>query len=202
MFDFNCNLTENFDCEVEIAKYTSSVNIGAGLFKSSPKSVKAAVDFVLENEKALGVLLSWDEIVPFLSENIEAYVIYQVGAISAYTQAFGLELENVRLEGVMEAELNKNLEFAKDVARAIQKVNPWLTLILKNWEIKEILQNELNAKCAIEVEFGNTSSIRELREMEHIPHTVHFTDVECAKRAYDVIKPTPINYNRVCGELA
>ncbi len=201
MFDFNCNLTENFNQEVETAKYTSSINIAAGLFKSSPASVKTAVDFALENEKALGVLIGWDEKIPFLNENIEAYIVYQVGAISAYTQAFGLELENVRLEGAMAIELNKNAEFAKNVMLAIQKISPWLTLILNNWEIKEILENELSAKCALEVEFDDKSSIRELREMEHIPETIHFTTAENVKRAYNVIKPAPINYTRVSKEL-
>jgi lactam utilization protein B len=201
LFDFNCDLTENFSKEIETAKYASSINIASGLFESNPASVKAAVDFALENEKALGALICWDKKIPFTPENIEAYIIYQVGAISAYSKAFGLELENVRLDRIISEQLSDNPEIAKNIMRSIQKINPWLTLILNNYEIKEILENELDAKCALEVEFGDKSSIRELREMQYIPQTIHFTSEQNIKRAYDVIKPAPINYNRVCKEL-
>jgi len=44
-------------------------------------------------------------------------------------------------------------------------------------------------------------SVRQLREMSVVPETVHFKDLENAKRAYDVIKPSPINFNRVQEQL-
>ena len=52
-----------------------------------------------------------------------------------------------------------------------------------------------------EVDFKENTSIREIREMEIKPDTIHFRTLEEAKRAYDVIKPTPINYNRVQGQI-
>ncbi len=44
-------------------------------------------------------------------------------------------------------------------------------------------------------------SIRQLREMPVKPDTIHFTTLENVKRAYDVIKPSPINYNRVKEQI-
>ena len=52
-----------------------------------------------------------------------------------------------------------------------------------------------------EVEFGENSSIREIREMEIKPDTIHFKNLDYIKRAYDIIKPTPINYNRVQKQI-
>ena len=128
-------------------------------------------------------------------------VIYQVGAISAYAKTFSLEIENVRCHGAMNNKLSSDKEFAKTVAMAVKKINPWLNLYVSNHEIKQFLEEEVKINCPYEVLFDDNMSIRQLREMENVPETVHFKSLENAKRAYDVIKPTPVNYNRVAGQV-
>ena len=134
-------------------------------------------------------------------EEIETTVIYQIGAIASFAQAFNLEIEHVRLHGAMKEELNTNLEFAKKVALAIKKYNPWLNLYINNPEFKEILEKETGIKCALEVNFNDFGTIRQIRELEIKPDTIHFCDVESAIKAREVLKPTPVNYNRVGGQI-
>ena len=84
---------------------------------------------------------------------------------------------------------------------AVKKVNPWLNLYVSSPDIKRILEEDVQINCPYEVAFNENMSIRQLREMEIVPETVHFSSLEDAKRAYDVIKPTPVNYNRVSGQI-
>ena len=52
-----------------------------------------------------------------------------------------------------------------------------------------------------EMIFNNQTTIREIRELPFKPDTLHFKELEDIKRAYDVVKPTPVNYNRVQNQI-
>lgn len=213
MFDFNSDLAQEFgiyknENAYEIAKFMSSVNISAGFHAGDAMSIKKALLFAKENNLAVGAHIGYPDISGFGqrtmeldNEEIEALVLYQVGAIQAFAKSMGLEIEHVRCHGAMNNKLSNDVEFAKTVASAIKKVNPWLNLYVQNAEIKKAIEEEVKINCAYEVTFGDNMSIRQIREMEVIPETIHFTSLENAKRAYDVIKPTPVNYNRVSGQV-
>lgn len=213
MFDFNSDLAQEFgiyknENAYEIAKFMSSVNISAGFHAGDAMSIKKALLFAKENNLAVGAHIGYPDISGFGqrtmeldNEEIEALVLYQVGAIQAFAKSMGLEIEHVRCHGAMNNKLSNDVEFAKTVASAIKKVNPWLNLYVQNAEIKKAIEEEVKINCAYEVTFGDNMSIRQIREMEVIPETIHFTSLENAKRAYDVIKPTPVNYNRVSEQV-
>lgn len=59
-------------------------------------------------------------------EEIEALVIYQVGAIASYAKTLGLEIEHVRPHGAMYKQCATDFTFACAVANAIKKCSPWL----------------------------------------------------------------------------
>ncbi len=201
MFDFNCDVAQNNNAEeLEIRVFASSINIASGVFGKDITKIVEGIKFASENEKSVGACVECDK-TDMTDEEIEALVIYQVGAIYAAAKVFGVDMEYVRCCGEMSERLNNDIEFAKKVANAVKHINPWLTLIVGSYDTKKILEEELRIKCAYEVTFTSKSSIRELREMENKPDTVHFTTLDDIKRAYDVIKPSPINYNRVAMEI-
>ncbi len=213
MFDFNSDLAQEFgvyknEGAYEIANFMSSVNVSAGFHAGDAVSIKNALIFVKERNLALGAHIGYPDISGFgkrtmdmEQEEIEATVLYQVGAISAFAKTMGLEIEHVRCHGAMNLKLSTDFEFAKHVANAVKKVNPWLNLYVRNPEIKDYLESEVKINCAYEVLFDENMSIRQLREALIKPETVHFSTLEDAKRAYDVIKPSPVNYNRVAGQV-
>ena len=213
MFDFNSDMAQEFGVyknndAYEIAKYMSSVNISAGFHAGDAISIKNALSYVKEHNLALGAHIGYQDIAGFgkremelSKDEIEATVIYQIGAISAYAKTMGLEIEHVRCHGAMNKKLSEDPEFAKAVANAIKKVNPWLNLYIQNPDMKKLIEDEVQINCSYEVTFDDNMSIRQIREMEIIPETIHFNNIEAAKRAYDVIKPTPVNYNRVSGQI-
>ncbi len=213
MFDFNCDVAQEYGVYkdskwLEIAKHMSSINISAGFHSGDPLSIKKAIEFARENNVAIGAHIGFPDIAGFgnrrmhlTNEEIEALVVYQVGAISSFASSYGLEIEHVRCHGAMYEMLNEDAEFAFSVAQAVKKVNPWLWLIVGNHDTKILIEKQVGINCAYEVTFSAQSTIRELREMENKPDTLHFTDLEAAQKAYDVKKPTPIAYNKVGAQV-
>ncbi len=212
MFDFNCDVAQSYgvyrnDDELEIAKYASSVNVSAGLHSGDPVNIRKALLFVKENEIAVGAHIGFPDIQGFGKrkmdlepEELEAIVIYQIGAIEAYAKTMDLAIEHVRCHGALKNMVNENTEVAEVVANAVKKVNPWLNLYVQDFETKKIIE-KIGLKSAYEVDFNETTSIRQIREMINKPDTIHFRKLEDIKRAYDVIKPTPVNYNRVQEQI-
>ncbi len=212
MFDFNCDTAQCYgvyknDNELELAKYMSTINVSAGFHAGDPVSIRKSLLFASENNVALAAHIGYPDIQGFgkrkmnlSSTELQATVIYQLGAIISYAKTFDLELETIRCHGALKDDINENEQIALIVAEAVKKINPWLNIVVQNPNIKELLEQN-GYKAAYEVDFKENTSIREIREMAIKPDTIHFRTIEDAKRAYDIIKPTPINYNRVKGQI-
>ena len=210
MFDFNCDVAQSYgvyknEVELEIAKYASSINISAGFHAGDPISIRSALLFAKDNNIALGAHIGYPDIqgfgkrhVKLEDEELEALIIYQLGAIIAYAKTFDLEVEQVRFHGALKEFLMINEEALLVAIGAIKKVNPWLNLIVQTPEAKDFVEKN-GLKAAYETEF--LGSIREIRELPTKPDTIHFKSLEDIKKAFDIIKPTPINYNRVQNQI-
>ena len=212
MYDFNCDVAQSYgvyknDNELELAKYMSTINVSAGFHAGDPVNIRKSLLFASENNVALSAHVGYPDIQGFgkrkmnlSTEELQATVIYQLGAIISYAKTFDLELEAIRCHGALKDDINENEQIALCVAEAVKKINPWLNIIVQNPNIKELLEQN-GYKAAYEVDFKENTSIREIREMAIKPDTIHFRTLDEAKRAYDIIKPTPINYNRVQGQI-
>lgn len=212
MYDFNCDLAQSYgiyknNAEFEIAQYASSVNIAAGFHAGDPVNIRAALLFAKEHNFAIGAHIGYPDIQGFGKrkmnldkDELEAVITYQIGAISAYAKTLDLEIEHIRCHGALKDFINESEQTAEIMALTIKKINPWLNIFVQNNDTKKLIES-LGAKSAYEVDFTETSSIREVREMEIKPDTLHFRTLEDIKRAYDIIKPTPVNYNRVGSQI-
>lgn len=210
MFDFNCDAAQSYgiyrnDLELEMAKYASSINIAAGFHSGDPVKIRAALLFAKENNVALGAHIGYPDIQGFgkrkidlSDEELEAVVIYQVGAIIAYAKTYDLEIEQVRCHGALKDTLNTNEEEGLVIAKAIKKINPWLNLIVQNDKTKELVQS-IGLKAAYEADYSE--EILSNYEAHKNIDTIHFRTLEDIKRAYEVMKPSPINYNRVQEQI-
>ena len=210
MFDFNCDVAQSYgiyknDLELEMAKYASSINIAAGFHSGDPVKIRAALLFAKENNVALGAHIGYPDIQGFgkrkidlSDEELEAVVIYQVGAIIAYAKTYDLEIEQVRCHGALKDTLNTNEEEGLVIAKAIKKINPWLNLIVQNDKTKELVQS-IGLKAAYEADYSE--EILSNNEAYKNIDTIHFRTLEDIKKAYEVMKPYPINYNRVQEQI-
>ncbi len=136
--DFNCDLAQSFgvyknSSEYQLLDYVSSVNISCGFHAGDPMSIKEALLKAKEKNVVVGAHIGFDDIQGFgyrpmdLSEDeIEALVMYQVGALMSFAKAYKLEIEHVRPHGAMYKMAAENFGFATSVANAIKKCSEWL----------------------------------------------------------------------------
>ena len=208
MFDFNCDVAQSYgiyknDTELEIAKYASSINVSAGFHSGDPIKIRSALLFAKDNNIALGAHIGYPDIqgygkrkMDLSKEELEAVVIYQVGAIIAYAKTYDLEIEQVRCHGALKDTLNTSEEDALVIIEAVKKVSPWLNLIVQSQQMKEFVQNA-GLKAAYEKDYFEGI----LSNSEDKPDTIHFRTLEDIKTAYEIVKPSPINYNRVQEQI-
>ena len=208
MFDFNCDVAQSYgiyknDVELEIAKYASSINVSAGFHSGDPIKIRSALLFAKDNNIALGAHIGYPDIqgygkrkMDLSKEELEAVVIYQVGAIIAYAKTYDLEIEQVRCHGALKDTLNNSEEDALVIIEAVKKVSPWLNLIVQSQQMKEFVQNA-GLKAAYEKDYFEGI----LSNSEDKPDTIHFRTLEDIKTAYEIVKPSPINYNRVQEQI-
>ncbi len=109
--DLNSDIGESFGAykmgmDEEIVKYVTSINCACGYHAGDPlimdKTVKAAV----ENGVQIGAHPGYPDLMGFgrrkiavKPEEARAYMLYQVGALSAFAKAHGTKLQHMKLHG-------------------------------------------------------------------------------------------------------
>ena len=210
--DFNCDLAltdaSEQDKAFELADYVSSVNIACALHSGCPLSMKKAIDNCKFKNKVIGALIGLPETVKepleLSEEEIEAIVLYQLGAISAFAKAYSLNIEHVRTHGEMYKLAAENLEFSIKIAKAVKKYSKWLVLYGAMGEVLKQTVEAVNIRCAAEFVIENEESVSKLEEMialDNIPDTLHFSVetadvIELLKKTSQLVHPRPVNYNR------
>ncbi len=137
--DFNCDMGESFGAyklgfDEELMLYISSANIACGFHAGDPMCMRQTVRLAEEAGVAIGAHPGFPDLMGFgrrvmrLSpEEIRNYVIYQVGALQAFTKA--KRLQHVKPHGALYNMGERNEELARTVAEAIREVDPNLILV-------------------------------------------------------------------------
>ncbi len=161
--DFNCDLAQSFgvyknESEYDLLDYVSSVNISCGFHAGDPLTIKKALLKAKEKNVVVGAHIGFDDIQGFgyrqmnlMPDELEALVMYQVGAIMTFAKAYKMEIEHVRPHGAMYRQASENIEFSRTIAKAIQKCSQWLVYYGATGDNLEQISNEENIKVAHEV---------------------------------------------------
>ena len=164
--DFNCDLGQSFgvyknEKEYELLKYVSSVNISCGFHAGDPLTIREALLQAKEHNVAVGAHIGFDDIQGFglknmdlTSEEIEALVIYQIGAISSFAKAYGIEIEHVRPHGAMYKRAAYDYEFSLAIANAIKKFDKWLIYYGAASETLEKVAQDSDIRVAHEIQLN------------------------------------------------
>ncbi|MCP3028031.1 LamB/YcsF family protein [Halobacillus sp. A5] len=138
--DINCDMGESFGTYVmgrdeEILDYVTSANIACGFHAGDPSTMRKTVKLALEKNVGLGVHPGLQDLAGFgrRTMNIspkEAYelVVYQIGALNAFVQAEGSQLQHVKPHGALFNMAAKDAGLSEAVAEAVYDVNPGLIL--------------------------------------------------------------------------
>lgn len=161
--DFNCDLAQSFgiyknSSETRLLDYVSSVNISCGFHAGDPLTIKEALLEAKEKNVVVGAHIGFDDIQGFgyrkmdlASDELEALVMYQVGALMTFAKAYHMEIEHVRPHGAMYRQAAEDLETSKIIAKAIRKCSKWLVYYGATGENLEIAGEEENIQVCHEV---------------------------------------------------
>jgi UPF0271 protein len=161
--DFNCDLAQSFgiyknSSESRLLDYVSSVNIACGFHAGDPLTIKEALLRAKEENIVVGAHIGFDDIQGFGyrqmeldSDELEALVMYQVGALMTFAKSYNMEIEHVRPHGAMYRQAAEDLEFSRVIAKAIKRCSKWLIYYGATGENLAQIGEEENIQVAHEV---------------------------------------------------
>lgn len=138
--DLNSDLGESFGLytignDEEVLQYVSSANIACGFHAGDPHVMQRTVAMAAAAGVAVGAHPGVPDLMGFGRRKMditpqEAYamVLYQVGALQAFTTAAHVPLQHVKPHGALYNMAAKNKALAAAIAQAVHDVNPQLIL--------------------------------------------------------------------------
>lgn len=161
--DFNIDLAQSFgfyknNVEESLLDYASSVNISCGFHAGDPQTIREALLKAKEKNVVVGAHIGFHDIQGFgyrqmeLSDSeIEALVVYQVGALMSFAKTYKLEIEHVRPHGAMYQQAAEDFNFACAIAKAVKKCSQWLVYYGAAGEVTEKVGEFVNIPIAQEI---------------------------------------------------
>ena len=137
--DFNCDLGESFGAyklglDEQLMPYISSANIACGFHAGDPMWIRQTVHMAEQAGVAIGAHPGFPDLMGFgrremkvTPEEAKNYVIYQIGALQAFTRT--KRLQHVKPHGALYNMGAVNEELARAVAEGIREVDADLILV-------------------------------------------------------------------------
>ncbi|MFQ3621574.1 MAG: 5-oxoprolinase subunit PxpA, partial [Spirochaetales bacterium] len=139
--DLNCDMGEGFGVytlgyDEEALPYVTSINAACGFHASDPQGMRKIVRLAKKHGVAVGAHPGFPDLVGFgrrelaaTPQEIEADVLYQIGALWAFCRAEGIPLQHVKAHGALYNRAEKDIEVALAIARAIRAIDSNLYMV-------------------------------------------------------------------------
>jgi UPF0271 protein len=139
--DINCDLGESFGVyklgkDAEIMPYITSANIACGFHAGDPRVMTQTVRLAKEHGVAVGAHPGYPDLQGFgrrdmamLPEEVEAMLLYQIGALAGICRVEGVELVHVKPHGALYNKAAKDPDLAVTIARSIRGFSRELILV-------------------------------------------------------------------------
>ena len=134
--DLNCDMGENIGNDEDIMPYITSANIACGFHAGDSGTMQATVRLAKRYGFAVGAHPSWKDVEGFgrremmlPGDEVEALILYQIGALHAIAKAEGAELHHVKPHGALYNQATKDRELANAIARAVKRFSVDLVLV-------------------------------------------------------------------------
>jgi len=141
LVDLNCDMGESFGryrigADEAMMPHITSANIACGYHAGDPLVMDRTVRLAAKHRVGIGVHPGFPDLMGFgrramqLSpEEIENYVLYQVGALAAFARAAGVELGHVKPHGAMYNMAAKDIELARAIVHGIARFSKELIVV-------------------------------------------------------------------------
>lgn len=142
MIDINCDMGESFGhyrigADEEMMPYVTSANIACGFHAGDPRVMARTVQLALAHGVGVGAHPGYPDLRGFgrhrldLSPaEIEADLLYQIGALEAFARAHGTRVTHVKPHGALYNVSEVDEKVAAAVAWAVKTYNPDLVLVI------------------------------------------------------------------------
>ncbi len=139
--DLNCDLGESFGAytiglDSEVIPHISSANVACGYHAGDPVVMRRTVALAAKAGVAIGAHPGFPDLMGFGRRNLAAspdevygYMLYQLGALSAFARAAGVPLQHVKPHGALYNMAGKDQNLAAAIAQAIHDFDPSLILL-------------------------------------------------------------------------
>ena len=134
--DLNCDMGEEIGNDELIMPYITSANIACGFHAGDEISMRATVRLARQHGVAVGAHPGWKDREGFgrrtLSlppEDVEALILYQLGALYAIAKVEGVELNHVKPHGALYNQAADDMILASAIANAVKRFSADLILV-------------------------------------------------------------------------
>ena len=207
MIKLNCDMGESFGAwkmglDAEIMPLIDMSNIACGFHASDPVTMDRTVKIAVQNGVSIGAHPGYPDLVGFgrrdmkcSGEEIEKFVLYQIGALHAICKSNGTKIDYVKPHGALYNTMMRDIEVFKAIAKAIAKYDRNLKLMIlsssKNDELENIA-TDLEIGLLFEV-FADRSYMDDGSLMPRsMPNAVLSSSEEVLKRLDYLIKKSTI----------
>ena len=158
--DLNCDMGESFGAyklgqDEEVIKYITSANVACGFHASDPTWMRWTVELAEEHGVAIGAHPSFPDLQGFGRRNMvvspeEAKndVIYQIGALAAFTKS--KRLQHVKPHGAMYNMAAEGGGLARAICEAVLEVDPRMILVVLTGTPWADLAEDMGLRVALE----------------------------------------------------
>ena len=152
--DFNIDVAQGYgifknDKETELLKYVSTAYVSCGFHAGDPLLIREYLLKCKENNLTIGAHIGFNDLaglgyrpMDLTADELEAIVLYQVGALASFAKSYNLNIDSVRPHGAMYKLASENYEFSLAIAKAIQKFDKWLAYTCLDNEILDKVSEE------------------------------------------------------------
>jgi UPF0271 protein len=139
--DLNADVGESFGAwrmgaDDALLPFVSSVNVACGFHAGDPSVIDRTVAAAVRAGVAVGAHPSYPDLRGFgrremrlPAAEVEADVVYQVGALAAFARAHGAPLAHVKPHGALYNQAAEDGELARAIARGVARVSGELRLV-------------------------------------------------------------------------
>lgn len=134
--DINCDMGENIGNDEAVMPYITSANIACGFHAGDSKTMSDTVRLAKKYGVAIGAHPSWKDVEGFgrremmlPPDEVEALVLYQIGALAAIAKAESIELHHVKPHGALYNQAANDRDLANAIARAVKRFSGELILV-------------------------------------------------------------------------
>jgi UPF0271 protein len=122
--------------DARLIPLVSSVNVACGFHAGDPLTIQRTVATAVAHGIAIGAHPGYPDVIGFgrrdldmAPDELEASIVYQVGAVAAFARAMGSELRHVKAHGALYNRAAGDRSVAAGIARAVRSVSPELILV-------------------------------------------------------------------------